>query len=360
MWGTVWRIDTLVENGHIAEAADEVPALRVAVERVGGPFSAWALGRVEAFIAQAQGRYADASLSARQAFERMQPIERTPATGAHFALHCALAQHVRLPDDVTTFLLQPFEGPPRFRTMGRISRAFLHLRSGLPEDAAASYRELGPIDGWTLPVFFLHVGYVYATLVTIELGLTDDLTELMRRLEAVRGEHIVGESIAYLGPVELALGRGAFALGRVDDAIDDLSSAVSRATHAGAPGFVAEASYHLAVALHARDAADDRDRCRRVAHDADRGIRDLGMTVYTDRIAALLAELDATTADVEHAQRARERGRHAGRRGTHQPADRRTAVHLRADGTEPRATHPHQARIHEAHADRDMAYSRRQ
>ena len=211
MWGTVWRIDTLVEDGHIAEAADEVPALRVAVERVGGPFSAWALGRVEAFIAQAQGRYADASLAARQAFARMQPLERTPATGAHFALHCALAQHVRLPDDVTTFLLQPFEGPPRFRTMGRISRAFLQLRSGLPDDAAASYRELGPIHGWRLPVFFLHVGYVYATLVTIELGLTDDLAELVHRLEAMRGEHIVGESIAYLGPVELALGRGAFA-----------------------------------------------------------------------------------------------------------------------------------------------------
>jgi DNA-binding CsgD family transcriptional regulator len=291
MWGTVWRIDTLVERGHIAEAADEVHALRVAAERVGGPVSAWILGRVEAFIAQAQGRYADASRAARQAFERMRPIERTPARGAHFALHCALAQHVRLPDDVTTFLLQPFEGPPRFRTMGRISRAFLSLRSGLPDGAAASYRELGPIDGWSLPVFFLHVAYVYATLVTIELGLTDDLNDLVRRLEAVRGEHIVGESIAYLGPVELALGRGALALGRVDDAIDDLSTAVSRATHAGAPGFVAEANYHLAVALRVRGEANDRDRARRVAQDADRAIRDLGMTVYTDRVATLLAEL---------------------------------------------------------------------
>ena len=41
MWGRLWRIDALVEDGRIADAADELGTLAAAVERVGGPVSAW-------------------------------------------------------------------------------------------------------------------------------------------------------------------------------------------------------------------------------------------------------------------------------------------------------------------------------
>ncbi len=46
MWGGLWRIEALVEGGQLADAADDLPVLQVAVERVGGPVSAWHLDRV--------------------------------------------------------------------------------------------------------------------------------------------------------------------------------------------------------------------------------------------------------------------------------------------------------------------------
>ena len=98
MWGELWRIDALIESGQLARAVEELGELRVAVERVGGPVSAWHLDRVTACLAQAQGRYAEAAAVGRRGFERMRPIEPAPATGAYFALQCALACHVGVTD----------------------------------------------------------------------------------------------------------------------------------------------------------------------------------------------------------------------------------------------------------------------
>jgi hypothetical protein len=40
MWGELWRIDALLEDGQLAAAAEELAALQLTVERVGGPVSA--------------------------------------------------------------------------------------------------------------------------------------------------------------------------------------------------------------------------------------------------------------------------------------------------------------------------------
>jgi DNA-binding CsgD family transcriptional regulator len=292
MWGRLWRIETLVEAGRFTAAADELLALQVAVERVGGPVSAWHLDRATACVAQAQGRYAEAAAVARRGFDRMRPVEPAPATGAYFALLCALTGHVGVGHDAAAFARSAFSGPPRFRTIALLSRAFLLLRAGLPDEAAVSYQRAGPVASWSLPPFFVLPGYVYGALAAAELGRHEDLAELLDRLAPFRGEHVVGEGVAYLGPVELTLGRGAAVLGRVDRAVDDLGAAAARADHAGAPGFVAEAHYHLAAALIARNGRGDRERARRGAHHAARLVRALGMTAYADRAADLVAHVD--------------------------------------------------------------------
>jgi DNA-binding NarL/FixJ family response regulator len=94
------------------------------------------------------------------------------------------------------------------------------------------------------------------------------------------------------GPIELTLGRGAAALGRLDLAIDDLAVVAEQADRAGAPGFVAEARYHLATVLLARNGPGDHDRAEPVARDADRLARALGMAAYADRTGTLVAQLD--------------------------------------------------------------------
>ncbi len=291
MWGELWRIDTLVEGGRLAAAAEALPGLEVAVERVGGPVSRWHLDRVTACVAQAQGRYADAAEAGRRGFERMRPREPAPAAGAFFGLECALAGHVGVSELAAGFARQPYDPPPRFRTVARLSRSLLLLYAGLPDEAAASYQQAGPVETWSLPAFFVLPGSVYGALVCIGLGRHDDLAQLLDRLGPFRGEHVVGNTVAYMGPVELTLGRGAAALGHLDQAIDDLTIAVEQAERAGAPGFVAEARFHLATALAARNHPGDRDRADPVARDADRMARALGMAAYIDRTAALVAHL---------------------------------------------------------------------
>jgi DNA-binding CsgD family transcriptional regulator len=291
MWGEVWRIEALLEGGQLRAAGDRLPALQVAVDRLGGPVSAWLLDRVTACVAQAQGRYADAAAAGRRAFDRMRPVEPAPAIGAYFALVCAIARHVGVTDEAEEFLGRPLSPLPRFRTMAPLHRAFLLLLAGRGEDAAAAYQQAGPIEAWSLPAFFILPGYTYAVLAAAMLGRHDDLELLLDRLEPFRGEHASGEAVVYSGPVDLALGRGATALGRLDAAVDDLTVAAEQANTAGAHGFVAEAEYHLAFALLTRNDRGDHDRARAAASTADRLARALGMTAYIDRTAALLGQL---------------------------------------------------------------------
>jgi DNA-binding CsgD family transcriptional regulator len=292
MWGELWRIDGLLERGQLALAVEELAALRVAVERVGGPVSAWHLDRVTACIDQAQGRYIEAAVAGRRAFDRMRPVEPGPATGEYLSLQCALARHIGVTDDGAALLHDPLPALPRFRSMERILRALLLVSAGRPDEAAACYRQAGAVDTWFLPTFTLVVGYVCATLVTAEVGRHEDLAALLERLQAFRGEHAVANGAAYLGPVELALGLGAAALGRLDVAIEDLAEAARQADRAEAPGFVAEALYHRAIALLARNGRGDRDRAEAAARDAHRLTAALGMSTYTERTGALVAHLD--------------------------------------------------------------------
>ncbi|HEX2273210.1 MAG TPA: AAA family ATPase [Acidimicrobiales bacterium] len=294
MWAHLWRIDALVESGQLTAAADALSGLQVAVEGVGGPVGAWHLDRVTAYIAQARGRYSDAAAAARRAFERMRPVEPGPAHGAYAALLTALARHVGVTGDAAPLVEGAIDPLPRFRTLAPLARAFLLLCAGRREEAAASYELAGPLEAWSLPAFFVLPGHVYAALVAAELGRHHDLEVLLGRLEPFRREHVVGEGVFYLGPVELTLGRAAAAMGDLDRAVADLGFAAEAADRASARGFAAEARYHLATVLAARDEAGDSERALSSAAEADRQARALGMSAYFERTGALLAHLGAT------------------------------------------------------------------
>jgi DNA-binding CsgD family transcriptional regulator len=293
MWGEIWRIGALVQDGRLMDAAVELAPLRVAVGRVGGPVGAWHLDRVIACVAQARGRLGDAVEAGRRAFDRMRGIEPTPATGRYFALQCALARHVGLTEDGAAFAEEPFDQPPPFVTMTRLHHAFLLLCAGRADAASVAYQQAGPPTTWVLPPFFVLPGYCYGSLIAAGLDRTDDVAYLLGLLEPYRGGHVAGgNGVVYLGPVDLALGRGAAALGEQDRAVELLGSAVEQADRAGASGFAAEARYHLAVAMLARDARGDRERAEVAGRDADRLVRGLGMAAYADRATALVARLD--------------------------------------------------------------------
>ncbi|MEA2685701.1 MAG: hypothetical protein QOE93_896 [Actinomycetota bacterium] len=294
LWGELWRIEALMESGELALAAADLARLQVAVDRVGGPVSAWHLDRVAACIAQAQGRYADALAIGRRGFDRMGAVEPGPARGGYFALLCALAGHIGITDDVAPFLNRPFEPLPRFTSMSPLMRSYLLLCADRPDEAAASYRQAGPIESWSLPAFYVVAASAVAAVAAAGIGRDDDLAVLLDRLGRFRGEYAVGDGVLYFGPVELTLGRGAAALGHLDLAVDDLAVAVGQADRAGARGFVAEALYHLATTLLARDGPGDHERAAAAARDADRLARSLGMAAYVGRTGALVTHLATT------------------------------------------------------------------
>ncbi|MEU0094123.1 AAA family ATPase [Kribbella sp. NPDC006257] len=292
MWGELWRLDALIESGQLIAAAAELPALKVAVDRVGGPVSAWHHDRVAACIAQARAQYDEAARIARRGFDRMRVVEGAPATGAYFALQLALAGHIGVPADTAGLVSMSFDPPPRFATMSLLTRAYLLTCLERLDEADASYRRAGPIESWSLPAFFVLPGYVYATMACAGIGRQDDLAVLVERLQPFRGEHAVGNGVASMGPAELAIGRAELALGRFDAAINDLEIAVRQAGSAGAPGFMAEAQFQLATALAERDGAGDRERARPLEDQAARLIRSLGMTPYAERLPGLFSRLD--------------------------------------------------------------------
>jgi DNA-binding CsgD family transcriptional regulator len=298
MWGEIWTIETLVEAGRLQDASEELAHLGAAVDRVGGPVAAWHADRVRACVLQAQGRYDQAAAAARRAFERMSPVEPVPAAGAFFGFHAALSMHVGVRPEVRPFLDRPFDPPPRFRVQFLIVRASVLLAAGLPDRAAESYEQAGPLAGWELPVFFVVPALTCAALVCGALGRRDDLTVLLGRLERHRGEQVTGSGVFSRGPVELSLGRGSLDLGRLDAAVDDLEAAGESAERCGAPGFVAEARYHLARALEARGGPDDHERAAAAAGEADRLARALGMAAYVEHTAALVGRLRAVRGPV--------------------------------------------------------------
>ena len=139
---------------------------------------------------------------------------------------------------------------------------------------------------------------------------------LLGRLEPYRGGHVTGgNGVVYLGPVDLALGRGAATLGERDRAVELLGSAVEQADRAGALGFAAEARYHLAVGLLARAARGDRERAEVAGRDADRLVRALATRLRVIYESALgEVELWNKSAAAQLDAQLRERRRNFGRR----------------------------------------------
>lgn len=290
MWARLWRVDVLTERGEFPAADRLLPELGRAVHAVGGPVSGWLHDRAAAGVAQALSRYEEADRLSRRGRDQMLDREPAPAHGAFMALQTTLARHCGPVDDVLALARSDWRSPPRFRAMGRITRASYLLMAGLADEADAALVEAGRIDDWDLPVFFVVPGLARAGVLAAALDRARDLRQILDRLAAFRGEHATASGVAYDGPVELTLGIGRAKLGDVDGAVEDLRFAIEQAEAAGSPGFVAEAQFHLATALAARDAG----QARAIAATAARTAAATGMAAYTQPLADLLARLAGT------------------------------------------------------------------
>lgn len=293
MWGRLWRIDAFVEVGDFTAATAELPPLEVATARVGGPVSAWLRERATACIAQGRAQFDVAEREGRRAYVRMKLIEPQAALGAYLALRCALSHHIGPSDESVALARAPIESPPWFHTMGRTGRAFLLARAGLLDEAMVQYRLAGPIDTWRFPPFAISSCIAIGALAATALSQDEDLVVLIDRLEEHRAQHLTTGAgvVNYLGPTELHLGAGALRLGRLDDAVRDLASALSIARTCATPGFAAEAGHRLATALVARNRPGDHERATLVAAESHALIGQLGLGAFAGASDALERQL---------------------------------------------------------------------
>jgi DNA-binding CsgD family transcriptional regulator len=288
MWGRLWRVEVLTERGEFATAERHLPELGRVVRRIGSPVSGWLHDRAAAGIAQALGRYDEADQLSRRAFAQLREREPAPAHGAFMALQTALARHRGPADEIVALARGEWHSPERFRVMGRMTRAYQLVLAGFTEEADAVVAETGRVDDWDLPAFFVVPALARAGVIAAAVDRLADLRLILDRLAAFRGEHAIASAVAYDGPVELTLGIGRAKLGDVDGAAEDLRTAITQAEVAGSPGFVAEAQFHLASVLAARDAV----AAKAIAEIARRTAQTIGMTAYVKPIADLLARLD--------------------------------------------------------------------
>ncbi|WP_107773951.1 helix-turn-helix domain-containing protein [Nocardioides sediminis] len=286
MWGRLWRIDALWFGGDVAGVAAETSRLASCVGRVGGPYAEWHLLLARASLAAARAEYDAAERLAEEAVTHFEGIGHPAAHGAAVSMGLWLG-HYRGPSDV---LLEPeawdFGPDVRWALFAVLARAFVLVDSGRVDEAAALYQRCGAPQQWEVPPMARLLVPALSARVAAAVGATDDVRWLRDRLEPYRGRYVVGGAGAssFFGPVELALGACASALGDWEAARADLGRASALCREIGAPGLRVEADCLLAEAL---DRSGDPAAASTLAAETVALARTLGMPPWVERLERL-------------------------------------------------------------------------
>ena len=257
MWGRLWAVDVLWEDCNLSGIAAELPRLRWCADSLRTPPARWHVLVTEAALAQAAGDLDRALDLGGRAFALLHPTGHPAAFGAHMALLHAVGHHRGYSVGPARALLG---GPPvdvghvRDELFPFLGPASALAQAGRLEDALRLYSRLGPPAGWPIPSYFLLPALQAGVEVAVAAGLGDDIAWFRTALEPWRDRHVVGGggAVSYSGPVVLALGRCAAALGDLPAAEADLRTAVTVCRRLGVPGFGVEARVELADVLHRR------------------------------------------------------------------------------------------------------------
>ena len=261
-------------------------------------------------------------------------------------------QHVLSTGDLTVLTPDEFavlDSAPDV-PMVLLSRALVALLFGRTEEAAARHAELrARLED---PDFARSSGVARSMVVLVEeFGDVETATRSAALIAATPFD-IGGSGIYCCGSSASDLGRLAVVLGRLDEAVERFEEAMAIDARVGARPAAVLDGVQLAAALVARDGPGDPARALGLARAAAAEARRLGMPGPLHRADALIERANALSRSADPLT-AREREIADLVAGVDQPADRRAAGALGADGGEPRAQHPGQARSGEPHRDRD-------
>jgi DNA-binding CsgD family transcriptional regulator/tetratricopeptide (TPR) repeat protein len=306
MWGRLWRIDTLFETGQLRSVQRDLADLGPCLERLRSPIGQYHLLMCEATLAQATGRYTEATRLAREAFKLFSDMGHPTAFGACAVIMTQAGLHIGM--DAAGLVELFGQIPAHLRpdavdtTRGvatvfpALTLALIRLHHGDRSGTEAAYALAGPVQSWNPSAGMRLSCWAAGLAVAIPLGRADDIELLAARFGPFRGQHVAngaGPGV-YMGPVELQLGQAYAAVGHLDAAVADLETAASACDTNGAHGYAVQARVELADALGRRQAPGDLGRARVALDAAAEEAEQLGMVPFSERIRQLRARRPAT------------------------------------------------------------------
>jgi DNA-binding CsgD family transcriptional regulator len=291
-WETIWRVDALLELGRVDEACGELIELRRRVDAVGLPMSRWHLARVEAMLAHATGRFAEAVVWGERARDLFAALEdERGAHAIHMSFLLGVQRHtgyeVETVEEVVAF--DYTFAPPFLGDLPALAPIQALVGIGDLDAARSRYALLAPPTSWAAPPFLRLSMSVLRLEAAVAVGRHDDLPALIGVLEEHRGLHVGanGGGVNQIGCVELWLGIGRAALGEVDAAVADLRHAVGVSAGGATPPLAVQSAAELAQALVARGGPGDVDEARALAERWRPEAELLGMAPWVARFDEL-------------------------------------------------------------------------
>jgi DNA-binding CsgD family transcriptional regulator len=291
LWGHLWRFDALAQLGEVDGAEAEVGDIDAAAARLRSPLARWHALRCRGTIAAARGRFNDALACGRQAeaLARRAGHEGSlmPSLGFLLVVHAHLGDLDRPLDPL---LSMHYRGKATL-SMRAVQTRWL-LAVGDRGEAERIYHTLPPPAD--IPPFLLLTTLAAMAELAAEFGDKAAAAQVHELLAPYADLFVCGGAGAIIieGSARCALGIAAAAIGRLDDAIRDLRTAVEVNERAGLPGCASLAKLQLARVLNRRRRLGDRDEAAALATSAGAAAGDLGMVplrAAADRFLAALA-----------------------------------------------------------------------
>ena len=291
MRGRLWQVDTHWYRGRLAGIAAETSRMQRCVDAQDGPSARWHLLTTRAFLALARAEFEEARALQTEASAVFERIGHPAVHGAEVSFRLLSGHHRGHPEGDLEAQAWRFGTDNRWDLYARLGRAFALADSGRLDEAAAAYRRCGFPGTWAVPPAGRLVGLGVGARVAAALGVLDEAALLRDRLLPHRDLYVAGGAGAggFLGPVTLALGVCAAALGLTDLAREELADASTRCRRIGAPGFLVESDCLLAEVLLQ---GGEQASAYRLARETVALARVLGMTPWVRRLEALLASDD--------------------------------------------------------------------
>jgi DNA-binding CsgD family transcriptional regulator/tetratricopeptide (TPR) repeat protein len=296
MWGRLWRADAFAQLGRVADVAVELAALEPTVARLRSPGPTWHLRRSELALAYGRGEF-------ERAFRLADECLRLAAHGHENMLSLTSSVVVQLNavtgvDEWLPPSLGDFSWSPPF---GMVMRALWHLRLGRPEEARRFYQR-DEVFAKAPGIRYL-ITYACLAELSAALGDVEAASAVYSALLPYADLFVCGGAGLTMldGSVQRYLGLSASALGRSDDAVRHLRTAVTVNEREGLAACAAFATLDLARALARRRRPGDVAEAGALAVSAAAAAARLGMEPLLRSARSLSSSLDGAPGEPQSA-----------------------------------------------------------